>query len=54
MPPQCFQTADSKQQLPRSQGLATVIDLPLDKKVEMTNWEKVSGVHVPPPWEIRE
>jgi hypothetical protein len=42
---QCFQT-DSKQQLPRPRGLATVVDSPLDKKVEMTNWEKVSGVHV--------
>lgn len=28
-------------QLSRARGLATVTDDPLDKKVEMTNWEKV-------------
>ena len=28
-------------QLSRSRTLATVSDDPLDKKVEMTNWEKV-------------
>jgi hypothetical protein len=31
----------------RLKGLATVVDPPLDKKAEMTNWEKVSCVHVP-------
>ena len=29
------------QQLARSRTMATVTDAPLDKKVEMTNWEKV-------------
>jgi hypothetical protein len=29
------------QQFPKIRTLATVSDAPLDKKVEMTNWEKV-------------
>jgi hypothetical protein len=38
------------QQLTRSRTFATVTDAPLDKKVEMTNWEKVcfyNGKHPP-------
>ena len=31
-------------QLSRSRTLATVSDDPLDKKVEMTNWEKVNSM----------
>lgn len=31
-------------QLSRTRAYATVSDAPLDKKVEMTNWEKVSSI----------
>lgn len=31
------------QKIPHTRALATVRDAPLDKKVEMCNWEKVSS-----------
>jgi len=40
---QAFGDANWILQLLGSRNLATVADAPLDKKVEMTNWEKVSG-----------
>ena len=40
-PVRTYCTDDTARQLARSRAFATVTDDPLDKKVEMTNWEKV-------------